>query len=72
MTIRSSQVGQIARSHRGQWDYRRRMEHVLELLTHHPELDVLVDAESGFDDLPQTMKRLAADSGGVLCHRVRY
>jgi len=72
LTIQSSQVGQIARSHRGQWDYRRRMAHVLELLAQHPELDVLVDEESSFDDLPQTMKRLAASSGGVLCHRVRY
>jgi len=72
LTIRSSQVGQVAPSHRAQWSHRRRLQRVLELLANHPELDALVDEESPFEDLPQTMARLATDGAGVLCHRVRY
>jgi threonine dehydrogenase-like Zn-dependent dehydrogenase len=71
LTLRCSQVGQISPRLRGEWDYRRRLELVLTLLRDHPELVCLVDGESDFEDLPQTMKRLV-DGGGVLCHRVRY
>lgn len=72
LTIRSSQVGQVAQSHRGSWTHRRRMDHVLQLLVDHPELDLLINDESEFGDLPQTMARLADPGAGVLCHRVRY
>ncbi len=72
LTIRSSQVGQIAPSHRGEWTYRRRLDHVLQLLADHPELDVLIDGESSFEDLPETMSDLAESGSGVLCHRVCY
>ena len=72
LTIRSSQVGQIAPSHRGEWTYRRRLDQVLQLLADHPELDVLIDGESSFEDLPETMSDLAESGSGVLCHRVCY
>lgn len=72
LTIRSSQVGQIAPSHRGQWTHRKRMEYVLKLLAEHPELEVLIDGQSEFIDLPQTMAHLAEPGCGVLCHRVSY
>jgi threonine dehydrogenase-like Zn-dependent dehydrogenase len=72
LTIRASQVGQVAPSHRAEWTHRRRMDWVLEHLAEHPELDVLIDGESALEDLPQTMLRLASPSSGVLCHRVRY
>ena len=35
-------------------------------------LDVLITAESAFEDLPETMARLANGSGPTLCHRIRY
>jgi hypothetical protein len=35
-------------------------------------LDVLINGESGFEDLPQTMARLASGPGRTLCHRIRY
>jgi len=72
LTIRASQVGQIAPSHRAEWTHRRRMAHVLQLLADHPELDGLIDGESEFSDLPETMARLAGLAGEVLCHRVCY
>ena len=37
-----------------------------------PALDVLITGESDFDDLPETMARLAAAPDGALCHRIRY
>lgn len=72
LTLQSSQVGSIPPRMREEWSYARRMELVLELLTQHPELSVLIDGESVFEDLPNTMAVLADSKGDVLCHRVRY
>jgi len=71
LTLKSSQVGHVARSQRPRWDTRRRMALALSLLAH-DELDVLITGESAFDDLPQTMAALAAGAGDAICHRVRY
>lgn len=71
LTLRSSQVGSIATAQRSRWDYRRRMQTVLELLKD-DRLDVLLDGVSTLDELPQTMARLASVPGGALCHRVIY
>ena len=70
LRITSSQVGHVAASQRSRWDRRRRMELAIGMLTD-PVLDVLIDGESDFDALPETMARLAAP-GSALCHRVRY
>jgi threonine dehydrogenase-like Zn-dependent dehydrogenase len=72
LTIVSSQVGQVAKSHRSEWTHRRRIEYVLELLADHAELDELIDGQSSFLELPQTMSALADATAGVLCHRVCY
>jgi len=69
LTIRSSQVGTVAAPQRPRWDARRRMRLALSLLAD-STLDVLITGESGFDDLPQVMPRLAA--GDAIVHRVRY
>ena len=69
-TIRSSQVGSVAPAQRARWDARRRMRLALSLLAD-STLDVLITGESGFDDLPQVMPRLAA-GGDAIVHRVRY
>jgi hypothetical protein len=71
LTIRSSQVGHVATAHRGRWDYRRRLGFAISLLED-SRLDVLIDGESRFDDLPQLMRELASGARDALCHRVVY
>jgi threonine dehydrogenase-like Zn-dependent dehydrogenase len=71
LTIKSSQVGQVAASQRARWDTRRRMAQALSLLAD-PALDVLITGESAFDDLPDVMARLAHAPGDALCHRIKY
>jgi hypothetical protein len=71
LTLRSSQVGRVAPTQRARWDSRRRLELALTLLAD-AALDVLITGESDFDDLPETMARLAAAPDGALCHRIRY
>jgi threonine dehydrogenase-like Zn-dependent dehydrogenase len=71
LSIRASQVGQIATSHRARWDYRRRMELAISLLSN-PCLDVLITGESPFEDLPLVMKALSDGSRDAICHRLTY
>ncbi len=71
LTIKSSQVGQIAPVQRPRWDTRRRMAQALTLLAD-ATLDVLITGESRFDELPDVMIRLADAPGDVLCHRITY
>lgn len=71
LTLRASQVGSVATAQRARWDYRRRMQTAIGLLADE-RLDVLLEAGSAFDDLPQTMARLTRAPQGALCHVVRY
>ena len=71
LTLRSSQVGQVATAQRGRWDYRRRLGLALSLLED-PVLDLLISGEDVFDDLPNVQVRLASDPGDTLMHRIRY
>jgi threonine dehydrogenase-like Zn-dependent dehydrogenase len=71
LTIKSSQVGQIAPIQRPRWDTRRRMAQAMTLLAD-ATLDVLITGESRFDELPDVMVRLAEAPGDVLCHRIKY
>jgi len=71
LTIKSSQVGSIARSQRARWEPRRRMQLALSMLAE-PVLDVLITGESPFEALPQVMAQLASSPGSTLCHRIRY
>ena len=71
LTIKSSQVGQVAPAQRARWDTRRRMARALALLAD-ATLDVLITGESAFEELPHVMSRLAGAPGDVLCHRIRY
>jgi threonine dehydrogenase-like Zn-dependent dehydrogenase len=71
LTLRSSQVGTVAPSHRARWSLRRRMELALSLLAD-PALDVLINSEGRFEELPQTLERIARTPGDVIMHRVRY
>lgn len=71
LTLRASQVGAVATAQRARWDHPRRMALALDLLRD-DRLDALIDGESDFDDLPETMIRLTAGRSGALCHRIRY
>ena len=71
LTLRSTQVGGVAPERAARWPHARRLALALELLAD-PLLDKLISGQSGFDDLPATLTRLANEPSGVLCHRVRY
>jgi threonine dehydrogenase-like Zn-dependent dehydrogenase len=71
LTLKSSQVGTVAHSHRARWSLRRRMELALSLLAD-PALDVLINSEGRFEELPQTLERISRTPGDVIMHRVRY
>jgi len=71
LTLKSSQVGRIPADRAPEWDYKKRMEKALRLLLD-PRLDALISGESDFEELPQTLEKLARDPAGALCHRIRY
>lgn len=71
LTLRSSQVGTVAPSHRDRLTARQRLDHAISLLVD-PSLEVLITGESPFEDLPAVMARLASAPGDTLCHRINY
>ncbi|WP_121173311.1 zinc-dependent alcohol dehydrogenase [Kushneria sinocarnis] len=71
LTLRASQVGTIPPAQAARWDFRRRLTLALTLLRDDPALETLIDGESPFTRLPDTMRQLAA-APGALCHRIRY
>ncbi len=71
LTVKSSQVGSVAAPHRARWTPRRRMELALALLTD-PALDLLINSDGRFEELPHTMERLARVPGDTIMHRVSY
>ncbi|RZU23584.1 zinc-binding alcohol dehydrogenase [Streptomyces sp. BK239] len=70
LVIRSSQVGTVSPRRAGR-TYADRLALALDLLAD-PALDALVTGESGFEELPEVMPRLATGEIPALCHRVRY
>jgi threonine dehydrogenase-like Zn-dependent dehydrogenase len=71
LTLKASQVGSVSPSHRPRWTHARRLRLALALLQA-AELDVLVNSESRFSDLPAVMGQLARGGGTVIMHRVVY
>lgn len=72
LTLRSSQVGQVATAQRARWDHRRRFELALSLLTD-PALDALITDATPFAELPAVLARLSASRADTtLCHRIDY
>jgi len=67
----SSQVGQVAASHRPRWSHARRMEAALGLLAD-PALDALIAPAVDFHDLPAALPKILAEPHGALCQLVRY
>ena len=67
----SSQVGQVAPSHRPRWTHRRRLEAAISLLSD-PALDVLIAPAIRFEELPQRLPDILKAGSGILCQRVDY
>ena len=67
----SSQVGQIAPSHRPRWSHRRRLDAALALLTD-ARLDALLAPPVLFQDLAQRLPDILDARNGVLCQPIAY
>ena len=67
----SSQVGQIAPSHRPRWTYRRRLAAALAMLAD-SRLDALLTSPVMFKDLPRRLPDILAPGSGVLCQLIAY
>ena len=70
LNLKSSQVGRIPPHRAPRWNYRRRLQAAMTLLQD-PALDILIDGESPFAAMPDTMVRITS-SPGTLCHRIVY
>lgn len=72
LTLKSSQVGQVATAQRARWSHRRRFELALSLLSD-SALDALITDASPFAALPAVLARLSASNlDTTLCHRIDY
>ncbi|GAA4594837.1 zinc-binding alcohol dehydrogenase [Planotetraspora phitsanulokensis] len=71
LTVRSSQVGMVSPARRARRSFSDRLSLALTLLAD-PVFDALITGESGFEDLPKAMARLAGDDLSALCHRIVY
>jgi NADPH:quinone reductase-like Zn-dependent oxidoreductase len=67
----SSQVGNVAPSHRARWSRRRRLAAALALLAD-PALDALIAPAIAFRDLPSRLPDILAPTSGILCQLIRY
>lgn len=67
----SSQVGQVAGTHRARWDYRKRMMAAMSLLDR-DTLDQLVDEEIDFSDAPERLPAILDAQSTGLAPVIRY
>jgi NADPH:quinone reductase-like Zn-dependent oxidoreductase len=71
LSIRASQVSEIAAARRARRTHADRLSLALELLRD-DAFDALISGSSPFEELPDTMRRLASGEVGALCHVVDY
>lgn len=71
LTLRSSQVGEVALPRRSRRTHRDRLALAVELLVD-PAYDALLTGSSTFDELPETMAAIASGSLAGLCHTITY
>jgi hypothetical protein len=71
LTIRSSQVGEVASARRARRTHRDRLALAVRLLAD-PAYDVLLTGSSRFDELPETMAAIAGGALDGLCHTIDY
>ena len=67
----SSQVGQVAPSHRPRWTHRRRLAAAIALLAD-ARLDALLAPAVAFHDLPARLPDILDAKSGVLCQLITY
>lgn len=67
----SSQVGQVAETHRARWSYRQRMTAALSLLDR-DELDLLVDEVIDFEEAPERLPAILDARSSGLAPVIRY
>jgi hypothetical protein len=67
----SSQVGQVAPSHRPRWSHRRRLAAALDLLTD-ARLDALLAPAIPFAELPARLPDILAPDSRILCQLIDY
>ena len=70
LTIRASQVGHVAPSHRARWDHKKRLALALSLAAD-ARLDALLGEQIPFDSLPERLPTVLARPG-ALCTLIRY
>jgi NADPH:quinone reductase-like Zn-dependent oxidoreductase len=71
LTLLSSQVGQVAPSHRSRWPHARRLTAALALLDD-ARLDALLAPPIAFSALPDLLPKILAPRSGVLCQLIDY
>jgi len=67
----SSQVGQVAPSHRPRWSHGRRLAAALSLLKD-PVLDALLASAIAFEDLPAQLATVLGPHAKAVCQPIRY
>lgn len=72
LTLKASQVGQVAAAQRSRRTHRERLALALELLAAEPNFDALITSGCTLAELPAWMPRLANGFPGLLCHVVTY
>ncbi|QRN79680.1 MAG: dehydrogenase [Nocardiopsis sp. BM-2018] len=71
LAVRASQVGMISPARRSRYNHSERLQLALRLLGD-AAFDALLTGESGFEDLPWVLPRLASGELPALCHRITY
>ena len=71
LTLKSSQVSNLAPHRRLRWDHQKRLQLALELLGDDC-LEVLISGESQFAELPELFSSNLNSSAMQLCHRIAY
>ena len=67
----SSQVGQVAPSHRPRWTHSQRLTAAIKLLAD-ARLDALLAPAVPFHDLPKKLPRILDPKSGILCQLIAY
>jgi threonine dehydrogenase-like Zn-dependent dehydrogenase len=67
----SSQVGKVAPSRRPRWNHARRLSAALALLAD-PRLDILLEPDIAFRDLPHRLSEVLDAKSGTLCQVISY
>jgi threonine dehydrogenase-like Zn-dependent dehydrogenase len=71
LRLLASQVGSVAPSMRPRWPHRRRLAQAIALLMD-PRLDVLLEPDVSFEDLPAALPALLGPGGSAMCQVVAY